>query len=165
MSEAANHDRASHDRLFVQVLNDTIDRLESLLRTLDGERQALTGQDPDALQAAVRRKLEALAEVEQMVIGRDRLQAAAGLPPGLEGGARFVAARTPELGADWQRMLQLCRRVEQGNAANGQLALQSARQAREALSILTGRDQTPALYGRGKRDQQAAVSGYSFGRV
>jgi flagellar biosynthesis/type III secretory pathway chaperone len=165
MPEASTTAAGGPDRDFTHAVQLTISRLQTLLGVLDEERRALAGQAADALQAVVPRKLEALAELEQAVVYRDRLQQAAGLPPGLDGGERYVAARLPALTADWRRLLQLCREVDQSNAANGQLALQSARQAREALGILTGRDHTPAAYGPGNRRPRPAISSHSLGRV
>lgn len=153
-------------RDFAAAVAGTMGHLEALGTTLSAERDALIGQQPETLQQIVRTKLELLAELERAVVARDRLQRIAGLPPGLEGGHRFVASHAPELAAAWDQLVQLCRQIDRSNTINGQLATQGARRARDALALLTGRDRVPQLYGRDRRQQQpVAIAGHSFGRV
>ena len=68
------------------------------------------------------------------------------------------------LRARWDELLTLCQEVDRCNATNGRLATQGARLAREALGLLTGRDQTPQLYGPERRKSDG-LAGQSFGRV
>ena len=157
-------DPAAQAQAFAAVVTDTIGHLNRLHAALEEERRALTGTDPALLQDTVRHKLEVLAALEQAVLDRDRVQHAAGMPPGLDGGERLVREHLPQLRARWDELLTLCREVDRCNATNGRLATQGARLAREALGLLTGRDQTPQLYGPERRKSDG-LAGQSFGRV
>lgn len=149
---------------FESIVTDTIRQLEILIVRLDEEYRALTGQDPQALQNAVHRKLAALAEVERNVVARDRVQTALGVPPGLIGGQQFVTRYAPELLPSWQELTALCETISRKNAANGQLVSQGTRQTRQALSVLTGRQNDDATYGR-KGANKDALSSKFLGRV
>jgi flagellar biosynthesis/type III secretory pathway chaperone len=149
---------------FESIVADTLRQLESLIVRLDEEYCALTGRDPQELQNAVHRKLAALAEIERNIVARDRVQTALGVPPGLIGGQQFVTQYAPELLSSWQKLTALCEAISQKNAANGQLVSQGTRQTRQALSVLTGRQDDNATYGR-KGANKGALSSKFLGRV
>jgi flagellar biosynthesis/type III secretory pathway chaperone len=99
------------------------------------------------------------------VQARDRLQRAAGLEDGLEGGGQLVSALNDvALRADWDALTELAHTVAELNARNGQLAAHGQRTARAALGILTGRSQQDHTYSTLRR-KSAAANGYSLGKV
>ncbi len=154
----------SNKQLFASIVATTIGHLELLITALDAEYRALTGRDPQELHSAVRHKLEVLADVEPDIAARDRIQTDLGIPPGLEGGQRFVSDHAPELQAGWQQLTELCETVRNKNAANGQLVMQGTRQTRNALAVLTGRQENTPTYGRKGRNK-GVIDGLSLGRV
>jgi len=154
-------------KAFAATVQASLHGLQSLHALLQREQQALTGRDPALLEQLVRDKLTLLKELEYSVQARDRLQVAAGLETGIDGG-RQIAERCcsllPALTADWEKLNTLARTVAELNDHNGQLVIQRQRTTRSALEVLTGRPRREDTYSTLRRRTPAAAS-CSLGRV
>ncbi|MBT8039283.1 MAG: flagellar protein FlgN [Gammaproteobacteria bacterium] len=152
-------------KAFTATVQASLHGLQSIEPVLRREQSALTGKDPAQLEQVVREKLALLKQLEHSVQARDRLQKAAGLEQGLEGGSGLVATlNLPKLTADWQALNRLAETVAHLNDQNGQLANQGQRATRTALGILTGRSEKEHTYSTLRR-KNGGASSYSLGKV
>ncbi len=152
-------------KAFTATVQASLHGLQSLEPLLQQEQAALTGKDPDRLEQLVQQKLALLRQLEPSVQARDRLQRAAGLTPGLDGGARFVESLGEEsLAAEWAEMNRLARSVADLNDDNSRLVMQGQRATRTALGILTGRALQEETYSTLRRRSGSAAS-HMLGKV
>lgn len=152
-------------KAFTATVQASLHGLQSIEPVLQREQLALTGKDPAQLEQIVREKLDLLKQLEHGVQARDRLQKAAGLESGLEGGSKLVEALgQPQLATDWQSLTTLAKTVADLNDQNGQLANQGQRATRTALGILTGRPEKHDTYSTLRRKSTGASS-YTLGKV
>ena len=155
-----------HARAFATLVANTSKCLVVLVDVLEEEQKALAQHAPAALESVLPRKQRVLAELQPLVQGRDQLQQALGLPPGIAGGDQLLGslpADSPPAKA-WARLRELSIRVEALNRQNGQLVQHGQKAARMALGILTGRHNEPGLYGRRGKDK-SRLAGQSLGTV
>jgi flagellar biosynthesis/type III secretory pathway chaperone len=157
-----------HDQLikaFAATVQASLHGLQSLEPVLHRERDALAGRDPGQLQRIVEDKLTRLKALEPSVTARDRLLAAAGLQPGLDGGSQLVTELDDvSLSRDWSELVSLAQHVAELNDCNAQLAAQGQRAARTALGILTGRPRNEDTYADLRR-KPAATTRPILGKV
>ncbi len=110
-----------------------------LTQTLDAERIALTGTDPQAVEAEAAAKLEVLARLEQLEKSRLELCREAGisLPP-----APTVAS-SPTGAADsivarWQTLMDMMARCRAANEVNGYIVNVRRNQVQQLLDVVRG---------------------------
>ena len=152
-------------KAFAATVQASLHGLQSLELVLQRERDALVGRDPGQLQHVVEDKLARLKALEPSITARDRLLAAAGLQPGMDGGSRLVTDLDDvALTRDWSELVTLARHVAELNDCNAQLAAQGQRAARTALGILTGRPSREDTYA-GLRRKSAATARPILGKV
>jgi flagellar biosynthesis/type III secretory pathway chaperone len=158
-------DQAQITRAFAATVEASVHGLQALEPLLQQEQRALTGRDPELVQRLAQDKLELLRRLEQSVQARERLQAAAGVEAGIEGGRRLVLAVADRaLQQHWEQLTTLARQVAALNEENGRLALQGQRSTRTALGILTGRAVEDQTYAPMRR-RAGAIASYSLGKV
>lgn len=151
-------------KAFVATVEANVHGLQAMLELLTCERKAIVARDAGALERVARDKLDILTQIEHGAKARARLQQAAGLDGGPDGGndlVRRIADAT--LTATWQRLLTLGAEAATENERNGQLIAQGRRAARDALDILTGRSRQEDTYDGVRR--RGNRSGASLGRV
>jgi flagellar biosynthesis/type III secretory pathway chaperone len=147
---------------FKATVQASLHGLSTLEATLESEREALMGRDPAVLEGIVKQKMALLQQLQHSVQARDRLQQAAGLTGGNDGGSTFIAELSdPVLAKEWQHLLELAETVSRLNDRNGSLTAQSQRATRQAIGILTGRDATEHTYSD-VRHRRRASDGYSL---
>jgi flagellar biosynthesis/type III secretory pathway chaperone len=158
-------DQAQIARAFAATVHASLHGLNELKPLLEHERQALGGRDAERVERIAGDKLALLRQLEQSVQARDRLQAAAGLGPGIEAGRRLVLAVADDaLERDWNTLDALAREVASLNEDNGRMVQQAQRDARKALGILTGRSAQDDTYSTLRR-RNGALASYSLGKV
>ncbi|MCB1725323.1 MAG: flagellar protein FlgN [Chromatiaceae bacterium] len=152
-------------RAFAATVQASLHGLQTLEPVLQRERSALSGRDPDSLNAVVRDKLAELKALEPSIKARDRLLATLGLQSGIEGGDLLVERiGDASLAADWSQLTELASRVADLNDQNAQLANQGQRATRAALGILTGRPTSDDTYA-GLRRRATSAAQHTLGRV
>lgn len=152
-------------KAFAATVQASLHGLQTLQPLLEQEQGALIGKDPARLNEIVQQKLALLRQLEPGIQARERLQRAAGVAAGLDGGAQLVASLAPDgLAADWDEMVLLARIVAELNDRNSQLALQGQRTIRTALEILTGRALQDETYSTLRR-RSSGASCQTLGRV
>lgn len=152
-------------KAFSATVQASLHGLQSLEPILRREQTALVSRDPELLTGIVQEKVAALKQLEPSMQARDRLQASAGMPEGIEGGSRLVGVLNQDpLTRDWAQLTRLAKTISELNDHNGSLALQGQRMAREALGILTGRSPSDDTYTTLRRKNGGTAS-YSFGKA
>lgn len=120
---------------FQALLDQEVEALRAVLRTLEAERAALDGRSPDALIAASNAKAEAVARAARLEQQRrDHLAASPGRP----------AAAESKLLNELKRLATECRRQ---NDANGLMIRGQRRRVEGSLNVLRGAG-SPDVYGR-----------------
>lgn len=158
-------DNAQLTRAFTATVQASLHGLRALEPLLRQEQDALIGKDPELLTRLVEQKLGLLKQLEPSVHARDRLQRAAGLPAGLDGGTRLIETLGDDaLAGEWAEMTRLAQAVAELNDRNNQLAVQGQRATRSALGILTGRALHDETYSTLRR-RRPRTSSHSLGRV
>ena len=150
---------------FKASVEASIAGLHTLADVLKKEKMALTGDNAQTLEDVVSEKLQVLTELQHSVQARDQIQKQAQVPPGLAGGEAFVREHfsVTEMASNWKILVSLSKEVDELNSQNGKLALAGERTTRQALGILTGRDQKQDTYKRGLAGK-ASLGGYSLGK-
>lgn len=158
-------DQAQIARAFAATVHASLHGLNELKPLLEQEQQALTGRDAERVERIAADKLALLRQLEQSVQARDRLQTAAGVGPGIDGGRRLVLAVADDaLQSDWNALDALAHEVARLNEDNGRLVQQAQRDTRNALGILTGRSAQDDTYSTLRR-RSGALASYSLGKV
>jgi flagellar biosynthesis/type III secretory pathway chaperone len=118
-----------------------------LLEALREEHQALVRRDMTALDHAVNKKSQQVAELEMLGRERDAALNAAGHAAGREGIESWLS-RQPHGAAKklWQELQNLLLRCQRQNLSNGAIVETSRRYTQRALSLLQGQSAEPALY-------------------
>jgi len=159
-------DRDQLIKAFSATVQASLHGMDALEQLLQREQALLSGRDAEALEQIAQEKLALLKQLQHSVEGRDRLQQAAGLQAGLEGGSSLVeSVQQPALRNDWERLVEQAQRVAELNEINGRLLAQRQRTTREALGILTGRPEQQDTYSTLRRGGSRAAAGYSLGKV
>lgn len=115
------------------VLGDMRMTVAALATALADERGALEQADADALHFAGSSKQAHLEKLEQLDAERQQL-------------TRAIATTTPAQRATWEEVLAVLTDCRHANQYNGQLVGQRLRQVRQALSVLTGSNDS-GVYG------------------
>ena len=132
---------------FAATVQASLHGLKSLEPILEQEHLALSGRDPGRLETIVKEKMTLLQQLQHSVQARERLQQAAGFDTGNAGGDALVAAIAKDkVAREWHKLLKLAAQVAGLNDRNGQLAAFGERSTKQAIGILTGRDQTDHTY-------------------
>lgn len=159
-------EKAQQIRAFQATVDASIHGLESLVRMLEKEQQALASNNPEFLEQAVKEKLDVIQELSHSIAARNELQHSLQLPEGLEGGRAFLETfKAPEkVMTVWQKLTDLSKQVVKLNNMNGQMANEGARSTRQALSILTGRSADEDTYSANPRKRKG-LSSYDLGKA
>lgn len=159
-------DKAQQIRAFQATVDATILGLESLIVALKKEQNCLTGNNPQQLEHIVVEKLTLLEELQHSIAARNQLQLNLQLPIGLAGGESFLKQNKAPAGVIkiWDKLVKLSDEVSILNNTNGQLANQGERATRQAIAILTGRDNQNDTYAANPRKKQG-LSNHNFGKA
>ncbi len=130
-----------------------------LLDILTEEHQALSSSDPDRITAVSSRKVSAMQQLEQCHLQCVEFLARAGLSPGSEGLARFIA-RLPSgspVAVQWRELQDLAEKLQRQNEVNGGVIALTQRHITIALDILSGKANVTTTYGRSGQTRSEAV--------
>jgi flagellar biosynthesis/type III secretory pathway chaperone len=115
---------------------------------LDEERSALTGRDLAALEKTTREKVQHTQSLEQLEQQREKLVAELGFATDSSGQRRCFDSlpQADNLNSLWQRVLANVEACQTGNLTNGGILELGRQQVEQALGILRGQSNRPALY-------------------
>lgn len=128
------------------ILDNELRVAQELVRTLEEERAALTGNSPDAVAAQASAKLGLLAQLEELERSRRALCDERDL----------VAA--DGLAARWRSLLAVVSNCRRANEVNGYIINVRRNQVQQLIDIVRGAA-APLTYGPGGRATARAVRG------
>lgn len=131
------------------LLSDEIRAIEGFLAVLKDEEAALVGADLENLLKLVDHKSGVAAQLNAMVERRETAQKRAGMPPGRDGMAKWIAGIDPsgKLAALWTRLLTLAGQARDQNQINGKLITLHFQHNQRALSTLMAAADMATTYG------------------
>jgi flagellar biosynthesis/type III secretory pathway chaperone len=127
-------------RRLEDLLDSEIEAARLLASTLAAERDALTGDSPDAVRQRSAEKVRLLETLEGLERERRTLSAEAGLGASLD--ASHVAA---PLANRWRALMELIAGCRAANEVNGYIVHVRQHQIRQLMDIVRGA--SPAIYG------------------
>jgi flagella synthesis protein FlgN len=131
----------------VRALDDVIARqsalAQSLLATLEQEREALAALDTESIDAAGTTKLERLGEMETLESERVALLDM----HDLDSSAFADIDSEGSLAPAWNQLLQLLKQCRLLNESNGALVASQRRHVQQALTLLSGHALDQNVYG------------------
>jgi flagella synthesis protein FlgN len=114
-------------RRLEEVLDREIEVARSLAETLAAERNALTGDSPEAVERRAADKIRILQAIEELETERRKLCPS----PGASGIAATVAER-------WRALMELMAGCRNANEVNGQIIHVRQYQIRQLIDIIRG---------------------------
>jgi flagellar biosynthesis protein FlgN len=134
------------DRDLARLLDEQIDAMQSVLTSLEAERQALVARDGDALLKAVSSKSASLASADSIENRRQATLARLGISdrPGRSGRSFTTDGGISQR---WQQVLALTAQCRALNDANGQIIRGQRRRVEGTLRVLRGEPTAAAEYG------------------
>ena len=131
------------DRELARLLDEQIDAMQSVLTSLEAERQALSARDGDALLKAVSSKAASLASADSIESRRQATLDRFGMSD--RPGRGFTA--DGGISQRWQQVLALTAQCRALNDANGQIIRGQRRRVEGTLRVLRGEPTAAAEYG------------------
>jgi len=126
--------RSELDEALSAVIAEMQGAIAALGESLADERKALDQADSTALNHAGDRKRSLLAQLEQLDVERQQLLR--------EAGATNAAQQST-----WDRVLEALHDCQRTNQRNGNIIAQRLKHVRQALSVLTGKQDETGIYG------------------
>jgi flagella synthesis protein FlgN len=112
------------------LLDQQIDVARKLAEVLEAEREALTGNSPEAVCEKAAQKVQLLERFESLEIERRGLYAQAGLPA--------TAAPAHTITRRWQSLMGLLAACRNANETNGLIVNLKQGQIRQLLDVIRG---------------------------
>jgi flagellar biosynthesis protein FlgN len=134
------------DRDLARLLDAQIDAMQSVLTSLEAERQALSARDGDALLRAVSSKAASIASADTIEGERQVVLDRLGSSERRGRGGRDFSADAG-ISQRWQHVLTLTQQCRALNEANGQMIRGQRRRVEGTLRILRGEPVAPVEYG------------------
>ncbi|MCB1859056.1 MAG: flagellar protein FlgN [Gammaproteobacteria bacterium] len=151
-----------------QLLSQELAVAGDLLQVLDHERDALTREDPQGIEATTMDKQQLMVQLRELLTRRDAFLMERGYSTGKPGMDAILKELAADLSDDtqtlWQSLGQVAGKLRDSNDTNGILVSLAQRQTRQALEILTGRTGQQQTYGPGG-NQVAGVSAQTLAKV
>lgn len=132
-----------------ELLRTELDLTRQLETVLERERAAIAGRDAAALEGIVEDKQRLVQRLAHLAGEREARLVAAGHARDRDGLHSFLAAHDAggELRALWSQVEAAARACREKNRVNGGLLDLSLQAVRQALGLLRGEDEPPAVYG------------------
>jgi flagellar biosynthesis/type III secretory pathway chaperone len=127
-------------RRLEDLLDTEIEAARFLASTLAAERDALTGDSPDAVRQRAAEKVRLLETMESLERERRTLSAEAGF-----GAALDATHMAPPLSDRWRALMELIAGCRAANEVNGYIIHVRQHQIRQLMDIVRG--VSPAIYG------------------
>ncbi len=150
---AENRPQPDKQQELVSLLQREVNQVQNLMHSLEQEYAALAERRADNLEDVVRRKQEAIAELES--IGKQRENLLAAMNTTADEQIRYAVSRpaaNEPLSSLWNELVLLAAKCQEMNRINGSIVELASRQSRHALDILQGISpntaSSPELYDR-----------------
>lgn len=141
--QITSEQRAALSALITAELN----MAKGMLELLTNEHALLTKGDPDAIKSISKQKLEHMQLMEQNISGRNQLLRSLGLTSDEQGLEQAVAAmKDRALSATWDELKSTAKQLKKQNEINGGIITLGQRRVKQALDILSGKENLTGTY-------------------
>ncbi len=120
----------------------------TMLELLKNEHKILATGDPETIKSASNQKLEHMRLMEQNISGRNRFLRELGLSTDEHGIEQAVAATTHDrqLHSNWSELKTTAKQLKRQNEINGGIIAIGQRRVKQALDILSGKENLTGTY-------------------
>jgi flagellar biosynthesis/type III secretory pathway chaperone len=125
-----------------------LEMAKGMLVLLESEHATLTEGNPDTIQSASHKKLEHMQLMEQNISSRNQFLLNLGLTADEQGieQAVAVAGQNSKLDSDWNELKDTAKKLQKQNEINGGIIALGQRQVKQALDILSGKENLTGTY-------------------
>ena len=141
--QITSEQRAALSALITAELN----MAKGMLELLTNEHALLTKGDPDAIKSISKQKLEHMQLMEQNISGRNQFLRSLGLTSDEQGLEKAVATMEDRtLSATWDELKSTAKQLKKQNEINGGIITLGQRRVKQALDILSGKENLTGTY-------------------
>jgi flagellar biosynthesis/type III secretory pathway chaperone len=141
--QITSEQRAALSALITAELN----MAKGMLELLTNEHALLTKGDPDAIKSISNQKLEHMQLMEQNISGRNQFLRSLGLTSDEQGLEKAVATMEDlTLSATWDELKSTAKQLKKQNEINGGIITLGQRRVKQALDILSGKENLTGTY-------------------
>ncbi len=125
-----------------------LEMAKTMLELLENEHAALTEGNPDLIQSASQQKLEHMRLMEQNISSRNQFLLRLGLTADEHGIEEVIATRerNNKLDSSWSELKATAEKLQKQNEINGGIIAIGQRQVKQALDILSGKENLTGTY-------------------
>lgn len=118
-----------------------------MLALLESEHKVLTAGDPEPIKSASQQKLEHMRLMERNIIDRNLFLQKLGLTTDEQGIEKAVsAAHDSQLNTNWNELKEAAKQLQKQNDVNGGIISIGQRRVKQALDILSGKENLTGTY-------------------
>ena len=118
-----------------------------MLALLKSEHKVLTAGDPEPIKSASQQKLEHMRLMERNIIDRNLFLQKLGLTTDEQGIEKAVsAAHDSQLNTNWNELKEAAKQLQKQNDVNGGIISIGQRRVKQALDILSGKENLTGTY-------------------
>lgn len=120
---------------------------KTMLGLLKSEHEVLTAGDPEPIKTASQQKLEHMRLMEQNIIDRNLFLQRLSLTTDEQGIEQAVsAAQDQQLHTNWNELKETAKQLQKQNEINGGIISIGQRRVKQALDILSGKENLTGTY-------------------
>ncbi len=125
-----------------------LEMAKTMLKLLEDEHAVLTEGNPDLIQSASQQKLEHMRLMEQNISSRNQFLLRLGLTADEHGIEEVIATmgRNNKLDSSWSELKATAEKLQKQNEINGGIIAIGQRQVKQALDILSGKENLTGTY-------------------
>jgi flagella synthesis protein FlgN len=130
------------------LIASELEMAKTMLELLKSEHSALTEKNPDTIKATSQKKLEHMQRMEQNIVQRNRFLQNLQLSTDEHGIEEAVAAagQNTQLNSNWNNLKEIAKELQKQNEVNGSIIAIGQRRAKQALDILSGKENLTGTY-------------------
>ncbi len=132
------------------LIEEELELARSMLVLLEGEYEALTDGNPEAITTISKKKLEQLRVMEQHLQQVNYFLLELGLTADTQGAEQAIAQTGPDnkLQTKWDELRSMEIKLQRQNEINGGIITIGQRRVKQALDILSGKEGLTGTYGQ-----------------
>ncbi len=127
-----------------------LEMAKTMLELLKSEHAALTAENPDSIKTTSQQKLEHMQLMEQNIRQRNQFLQKVELSTDEQGFEEAVAAagQDSQLNSNWNKLKEIAQELQKQNEINGGIIAIGQRRVKQALDILSGKENLTGTYGQ-----------------
>ncbi len=141
----------THRDILSGIIEQELAAAEFMLKLLSQEYEALTDGDPDKIKSISAEKSQQVRLMDQLLSKRNGLLRELGIATDSSGTDRAISAMgsNSELLAKWDKLRSVTIKLQKQNDINGGIITIGQRRVKQALDILSGKENLTGTYSQG----------------